>query len=135
MRWLAILCSLAAFAQSADLVGIVWNADARPVPNARLTVQRLEFRDGRTQLVSTGRSATADPGGNFRIANVPKGRYHIRAEDPAATSFNPQASLLPSQIERNLPATVTVDAADDAAPIEIAMKRGFLYTVRGRVTG
>ena len=127
---LLLLFATLASAQT-ELSGRVIDADGAPVKNARVTVLRYDFRNGRKQPVSIGRNATADARGEFQIQNIEQGRYYLRAEDPASSTRNPNALLLPSVIDRNLPTTLLTDTGSG---IQIEMQRGHTYSVRGTVT-
>lgn len=69
---LFVFCSVstAVFAQSATIVGRVFDPQAQPVGGATVT------------LVEARRSVTTAADGSFRFDNVPPRHYHVRAESP-----------------------------------------------------
>lgn len=110
---------------------VVDSATGAPVPRAMVAATFIGVY-GTAAAVDSGR-APAGELGDFRIYNLPPGRYSLRALPPAGPA--------PSRATREASLPTSYGAAVDLSPgqivsgITIALRRGPVFRIQGKVTG
>src|SRR6185436_2394871 len=61
------------------VAGRVTDRDGEAIPNMQVRVSRYQYSGGKRQMVMAG-NATTDDRGDFRVANLPPGRYFVSAD-------------------------------------------------------
>ena len=129
------------------IFGRVVDADGDPVPEAFVVALRWTFVDGKKQLRAPpafwGHNANAD--GSFVLGHLPAGRYYVsasgggpsdRTEDPGS---KPRESNLltyfPEALDVDSAAPIEVAAGAEVRGIEVRLRRGRVFEVRGQVQG
>jgi hypothetical protein len=141
--------------------GTVRDADGEPLARIAVTAHRLRFGNGRRRLVQTGGTYTDDLG-QYRIPDLPPGKYYVHAESRkasdsgpnTASSFElqmaqetadhspkgtrpPQAllpSLYPGVQDPSTARTVEVAAGARVTGVDVTLTRSATVPVRGHVT-
>lgn len=117
--------------------GRVINANGDPMQGAIVAVQRRGYVRGVPQLLPAG-NATADDRGEFRIANVPAGRYTVTANVTRASlavSADKTAPLLtyyPNAIDTRSAAFFSLSEGQEMGGVQIQMRQGIVYAASGK---
>lgn len=124
--------------------GKVVDDDGEPVANAQIKGQRWRFFNGKRQLVPSGYAASqAD--GTFVIGDLQEGRFYLSA-DYRTNGFNNEVDVqagkkddgflktyYPNGLDFNSAAAIEITPGAQIRGIEIHMRRGRLFEIRGRV--
>ncbi len=120
----------------AAISGRVMDTNGSPIPNVSLRANIRTYRQGRVG-VSTRASAQTNAQGEYRIANLPSGRYFLQA------TRNDDANKLGRQFEAVFyPATARIDDAEslrvavgeEKRSIDFRLSDAATHTVSGRIT-
>ncbi len=127
------------------IFGKVVDDDGEPLPSFSVQASRWAFQNGKKQLQRTGNSSSqAD--GTFVLGGLRAGRYYLSA-DNRNNNFSygidqpgnkkPQESYLktyfPNALDSASAALVDVGPGAEVRGIEIHVRRGRVYEVRGRI--
>jgi hypothetical protein len=126
------------------IAGKTIDEDGDPIANLSITLQRWTYANGARRLVHAG-YATSQADGSYVVANLAAGRYvigasfMIRGNDRVIENAdrNPRESNLPTfypnvlDIRSAVP--VAVAAGAELRGIDIRMRRGRAYEIRGRL--
>jgi hypothetical protein len=143
MQILLLIASfiLQALPSSSDTRGIVagqiHSSDGEPVPGISVMVVAGGFRDGRVSVVPIGISipgtvAQTDAAGQFRLQNIPPGRYYILAK-PNSNSNGDVVTFYPGVTRLVAARQVEVGPRSDIRGIDFKISKSLLVKVRGRV--
>ena len=110
---------------------VVDSASGAPAPRAMVAVTFIGVY-GTTAAVDSAR-APAGELGDFRIYNLPPGRYSLRAQPPGGPAAGGAAreTALPTSYG----AAVDLSPGQVLSGITIALRRGPVYRIQGKVTG
>jgi hypothetical protein len=116
------------FAQtvSGGMTGPVMDATGATLPNARIELQNIETG----QRITT----TSDANGNFRIADIPAGRYRIVTSSSSATPTTPGQEITidtsrTSTINITIPSGPGTDAVPTAETVNVTTKPSSIQNV------
>jgi hypothetical protein len=129
----------------AMIFGKVIDEDGEPVPNTNIECQRWAFVNGKRQLRTTGYGSTqAD--GSFVVGGLSAGRIYLSAEPRNNPRFNEieratgnagrdgfLKTYFPNSLDVTSAAPIEVTPGADVRGIELHMRRGRLYEIRGHV--
>lgn len=124
----------------AVLTGRVVDEDGDPWTHARVVIYRSAWRKGKRELESFNEQ-DCDDQGNFRIAQLPAGRYYIAAQpEPWWESRNgpatgPRHVLTWYPGAADAETALALTAGEQTDGIEIRLRRSTLFRIRGKVTG
>lgn len=128
------------------ITGRVVDQDGDPLPNVPVGVQKAAV-SGSARDTSTGQTNDI---GEFRIANLPPGKYYVVArprgrraffdprmqQQPAEEATEDYApTYFPGALDTNAAAPVEVGPGREVSGIQIGLMKSPVYRVRGRVTG
>lgn len=117
--------------------GRVIDSNGDPMQGAIVAVQRRGYVRGVRQLLPAG-NATTDDRGEFRIANVPAGRYTVTANVTRASlavSADKTAPLLtyyPNAADARSAAFFSLSEGQEMGGVQIQMRQGVVYSASGR---
>lgn len=139
---------------SAVVRGRVTDEDGDPMPNAQVAVLRQTFASGHSHWDQTGSERTNDLG-EYRIANLPAGKYYASVSPPpdfkslieaagaateqgsagatnkpAASSY--QTTYYPGTIDRSQAAFIELKSGDDF-PVDFSLAPSPSLSIRGAV--
>jgi hypothetical protein len=128
----------------AVIVGRVVDEDGDPLPHVSVAVMQARMVRGRRQFQRAQTSGANDKG-EFRIANLPAGKYVLGAEvlsrgpvvEPPGglrgqeTGY--RVTFYPGVVDVAQAAPVEVQAGQELTGLEIMMRRGAVFRVRGRL--
>lgn len=128
----------------AVLSGRVVDEEGEPWPHAGVNVAKSVFKDGKRSLqYAAGGREYMDDQGQFRIAELPPGRYFLFAspDESWETNFRPgdshlQPTWYPSATDAGSSMPVVLAAGQSLSGIEIRLRRGVKeeYFIRGKVS-
>jgi hypothetical protein len=132
----------------AIITGRVLDEEGEPLARVQIQLLRRRFFQGRAQLTPTGGGQTIDTG-EFRIAELPPGRYWVSAnyrsrmmfgEAPARnTGDKPEEDYVttyyPGSIEQAGARPIELEAGQEMPGVDIRMQKARVYRIRGRVVG
>jgi protocatechuate 3,4-dioxygenase beta subunit len=128
------------------IYGKVLDEDGEPVQNFAVQALRWGFLNGKKQLQTNGnQNSQAD--GSFVMGNLRSGRYYLCAQDqsrnfagatqPFGNKNLPQESYLktyfPNAADASSAAPVNVLPGAEVRGIEIRMRRGRVFSIRGKI--
>jgi protocatechuate 3,4-dioxygenase beta subunit len=127
------------------IAGTVRDADGEPLSRITVTVHRIKYADGRRRIVRVG-GAYADDLGQYRIPDLPPGKYYVYADSKKAREFGQEGdpvtadhsakdaphalTLLPSRY----PSMQEVGPGSRVTGVDIVMPRSATVAVKGSVT-
>lgn len=121
--------------------GVITDPNGDPVAGLTVQLQRNAYVRGVRELTPVGTNRTDDRG-NYRIPNVPPGRYYLSVGpnpfiDPAAEAVekNPGKEILvttyyPNAVSLTTAPAIEVTAGADMPGMNIRMRRERVYTIR-----
>jgi protocatechuate 3,4-dioxygenase beta subunit len=131
----------------AIITGRVLDEDGDPLSRVMIQVLRRRYVSGKRQLMPSGGSQTNDTG-EFRIADLPPGRYFISAnynrmmfnggDAPARNaSGKPEEEYVttyyPGTADQTGAGPLDVQAGQEIPGIDIRMKKARVYRIRGKI--
>jgi hypothetical protein len=126
----------------AVISGRVLDEDGEPWSHAVANLYRSVWKRGKRELEGFN-SQDADDQGNFRIAQLPPGRYYAVAvpdtywenrNRPAHAPHN-QPTWYPSSANAHTATEVVLRAGEERKGIDIRLRRSVFFHIRGKVTG
>lgn len=129
------------------IAGTVRDADGEPLARFSVTVHRLRYENGRRRIVQAGDAYTDDLG-QYRIPDLPPGKYYVHAdtkkaddygsnaqreaqtEDHSPKEAGPPQVLLPAMY----PGVQEVGPGARVTGVDIALSRSNTVTVKGHAT-
>jgi hypothetical protein len=133
----------------AVITGRVFDEEGEPLARVQVQVLRRRYFQGRQQMMPMGGGQTIDTG-EFRIAELPPGRYWINAlfrsrggmfGEAAArnTADKPQEEYVttyyPGTPEQTAARLVEVVAGQELPGIDIRMQKARVFRIRGKIVG
>lgn len=126
----------------AVISGRVTDQTGDPVQNISVQVLRRAYTAAGRQLLPSGVAQTNDLG-EYRIANLTPGRYYLSATDRLTSISNfsaPSAeanlpTYYPNAPDAQSAAALEVAAGADLRGMDLRMRKGKVFQVRGKVTG
>ena len=126
----------------AVISGRVLDDDGEPWAHAVASIYRSVWKKGKRQLEGFNSQDPDDQGG-FRIAQLPPGRYYIAAiPDSSWETRNRATSALrnlptwyPSSPNAQSATAVILNAGEEQKGIDIRIRRGAFFHIRGKLTG
>ena len=119
----------------AVIAGRVEDQDGWPAGSTPVQALRYGYQNGQRQLRPVGTAETNDLG-EYRIANLPAGRYYIRAAPPfRLTEFDERYTVgyYPGTLDAREDNQVEVRTGQELGDVTIRLPRGSGVMVRGRV--
>ena len=110
---------------------MVDSATGAPVPRASVAVTFIGVY-GTAAAVDSAR-APAGELGDFRIYNLPPGRYSLRATPPAGPA--PGGAAREAALPTSYGEAIDLSPGQVLSGITIALRRGPVYRIQGKVTG
>ena len=130
------------------LVGRVLDEDGDPIPNARLSLYKRTYQDGRRQWYRLNETPVATETGEFRLAQLAPGAYLLQAFDERQTTNSQYGdrsaqrqfvpTYYPSAATEQAALPIEVGIGTDLRGIEIRLVktlRPALFRVTGSITG
>jgi protocatechuate 3,4-dioxygenase beta subunit len=137
------------------IAGKIIDQDGDPVAGVPITILRWGFIRGGRQLLPAGGGGSTDDRGQYRIYNLPAGRYFIAARPMRTDLAGPMsgplargavapgesgretftATFYPSSAEPSGAAPVTLAPGQEIPGVDIQLRRTRTYTVQGKVNG
>jgi len=127
------------------IAGTVRDADGEPLSRITVTVHRVKYSDGRRRIVRVG-GAYADDLGQYRIPDLPAGKYYVYADSKKAREFGQEGDpVTADHSAKDAPRTLTLlpamlPSVQDVGPgsrvtgVDIMMPRSTTVAVKGSVT-
>jgi hypothetical protein len=127
------------------IAGTVRDADGEPLSRITVTVHRVKYENGRRRMVRVA-GAYADDLGQYRIPDLPPGKYYIYAESKKAREFGQEADPVtadhsPKDAPRALtllpaiyPSMQEVGPGARVTGVDIMLPRSATVAVKGHVT-
>jgi Carboxypeptidase regulatory-like domain len=131
-----------ALTPQATVSGRILDDDGDPWNQATAIIYRSVSRKGKRELDRVD-DENADDRGVFRIAQLPPGQYYLAAEPdtdwedrnlPASVPHH-QTTWYPSSPEAGTATPIGLTAGESRDDIEIRLRRGSFFHIRGSVTG
>jgi protocatechuate 3,4-dioxygenase beta subunit len=127
------------------IAGKVLDQDGDPVATAQVQAMRYSYVRGRKQLQQTGGATTNDLG-EYRVGNLPPGRYYLSASDrraaliltpdrPGRASAGQEGNITtyyPNGTDAASGVPVDVAAGGEMRGVDIRLRKAKVYTVRGK---
>lgn len=131
----------------AVIAGRVLDEEGEPLARVQVQVMRKRFVQGKQQLLPQSGGMTLDTG-EFRLAELPPGRYWISAvyrgpgvfgqEAARNTDGKPEESYVttyyPNSVDEAGARTVEVEPGQELTGMDIRLRKARTYRVRGKVT-
>ncbi len=135
--------------------GKVIDEDGDPVTGVSITVMKWGFMQGGRRLLPSGGGSSTNDRGEFRIYNLPAGRYFVAARPVGADRFMPlvdtsgravtphrdqiheaySMTYYPSSPDVASAAAVILSAGQEAAGRDIQLRKTRIFSVEGKVIG
>jgi len=127
------------------IAGTVRDADGEPLSRITVTVHRVKYENGRRRMVRVA-GAYADDLGQYRIPDLPPGKYYVYAESKKAREFGDEtdpvtADHSPKDAPRALtllpamyPSVQEVGPGSRVTGVDIMLPRSAAVAVKGHVT-
>jgi uncharacterized surface anchored protein len=128
------------------IYGRVVDSDGDPLPNVSLQAWRWTFIDGKKQLTAWENGNQSQADGTFILGNLRAGLYYLSAESQGNTWDDrtvQQADAKPqeSNLKTYFPDALTVESATpidvtagaEVRGIEIHVRRGRVFSIRGKI--
>jgi hypothetical protein len=117
------------------ITGTVLDDHDEPIPGVNVQAMMKTYNQGRMQLQQRGVSAPTDDRGQYRIHDLPAGRYYVQAvkhngPDPAphyATVLYPSVSRLADALP------IKVTGGEEVSSIKFQMHESAVFSINGRV--
>jgi uncharacterized protein (DUF2141 family) len=130
----------------AVITGHVLDEDGDPIPRTSVQVMTKRYYRGKQQLMPSGGAMTSDTG-EFRIADLPAGRYFVSAsyrrmgfgpDAPARTGADkPEEDFVttyyPASLDQAGANPIDLQAGQEIPRIDIRLRKSRVYRVRGKV--
>jgi hypothetical protein len=126
------------------ICGRVVDEDGDPLPHASVAVMQSRMVRGRRQIQRAQAAGTNDKG-EFRISDLPAGKYLLAAEvmsrgpvlEPPGGAKGPETgynvTFFPGVVDPGQAAPVEVQAGQELTGLEIMVRRGTVFRVRGKI--
>jgi len=126
----------------AAISGRVLDSDGNAWVHANLEVYRSVFSRGKRGLQTKG-GGEIDDQGHFRVAGLPAGTYYVKAHPSAewerahrsASESHLQSAWYPDSLDAEGSTPIVLSPGQDLSGIEIRLRRGATYRIRGTVSG
>jgi Carboxypeptidase regulatory-like domain len=126
----------------AAVSGRVRDEDGDPWTHAHIDVFRLVWEDGKRRLQGFDNAEVNDEG-EFRAGHLPPGRYYLSAvpdaswerRNRAASAPRLQQTWYPSSLDSSSATAVVLLPGQELTGVEIRLRRGNVYRIRGKVSG
>jgi hypothetical protein len=134
--------------RAAVITGKVFDADGEPMSRVAVSALRQQYQQGKKRLAFAGRAESNDLG-EFRLYELPPGRYYVSAEARNWTeAFGPRDPSLeglkkeekgygriyyPGVLEAGKATTLSVKEGEEIPSIDFLMKEITVYRVSGKV--
>jgi hypothetical protein len=122
------------------IAGHITNEAGKPFPGVSVAAMRPTYMHGRRQLIETSRAvAITNQAGEYRIADLPPGKYYIRAKPPASLKTKPGSDrayvpvYYPATNELARSVGLTLRVGEDLAGIDMNLAPARTVRIRGRV--
>jgi protocatechuate 3,4-dioxygenase beta subunit len=125
------------------ITGRITDPNGDPIQGARAVLLRRGYQRGVRQLVP-GNTASTNDQGDFRIANLQPGRYYVMVQSNptsiltsggAAPKNAPIATYYPNATDALGAAPLDIAAGQELRGIDVRMREGRVFTVRGKAVG
>ena len=119
--------------------GVISDEDGEPVANVNVQAMVRVYRRGQSQVTGRG-SASTDDRGQYRIFNLPPGRYFIQAQQ--RSNFNPNATeeavgyapiFYPNALSYQDAQRVDVANGAEVPRVDLIMRSVPTYSISGKV--
>ncbi|HWF47480.1 MAG TPA: carboxypeptidase-like regulatory domain-containing protein, partial [Bryobacteraceae bacterium] len=118
----------------AIIQGTVVGPDGLPVAGLRVITQRAATVDGLQRLLPAGSGSVTLADGGFQITGLSPGKYSVVA-DLKRDAFDVGAPSQISWLRTPYPSIVTIGLDEVVPGIDILMRQGPVYSIRGTVAG
>ena len=113
------------------VTGRITNPDGAPIANATVALGRIVYDDrGRRQLTTFNPVKTNDLG-EYRIFNIPPGRYYLSATPPSAGSFAP--TWYSGTVDPQAAALLDIEPGQTASGVDLALRKSVEQRVNGSI--
>src|SRR5581483_9805949 len=117
------------------VTGQIRDTGGQPLAAVSVLAVMGSYTDGRTSIIPlavsvSGTMAKTDANGNYRLENVPPGRFYILAQ-PVGHSNGEVPTLYPGVTNLEDARTVDVGAGSNAGGIDFSIQRSHLVSVSG----
>jgi hypothetical protein len=116
--------------QQGVIAGRITDQDGDPISRAFVYVQHYVYVQGRPQIRNAYGILNTDDRGEYRVANLPPGRYYVNAEVPQGGH---RKTYYPNALD--LPGAKPLDVAPGAEllGVDIRLPKGGTYSIRGKL--
>jgi hypothetical protein len=134
--------------RAAVITGRVFDADGEPMSRVAVSALRQQYQQGKKRMVFAGRAESNDLG-EFRLYELPPGRYYVSAEtrnwtevfgprDPSSEGPKKEEKgygrvYYPGVLEAGKANTILVKEGEEIPSIDLLMKEVTVYRVSGKV--
>src|SRR5207253_4212586 len=120
----------------AVVTGRIVDEDSEPVRGVNVQAMRIGYNQGRKRLVTVGSALTNDLG-EYRVYDVPGGKYYISAvlRNAAQNALGKDRYLpvyYPGTADPSTAVQLDIPAGSQMRGIDLTMRRGPTVTVRGK---
>jgi hypothetical protein len=128
-------------ASQGAISGKVTDQDGDPVAGAGVVLLQYSYAQGRRELRQGQFRAITDDRGDYRIGNVPQGRYYVGATQQPAASFGDLgraatdvnlSTFYPSAPDAASASQLDLTQKREFRGIDVRLRRAKVYTVKGR---